>query len=576
MYPQVRNQQPSSSSAMPTAPSAAQSLPTSRIELRISCKGLPKMDYLSKSDPQVILYTRDPDSNVWHEHARTEVIWDCHEPSFVKPFLLDYTFSMEQPLRFLVLDIDNDKSSRIEDQDSIGSVELTLAAIVSARSRLVERRLAPATNRIADAGSIVIQAEELSDSKKLVKLRLSAFNLKYRKFLFMGSCLPFFRILRSAESGTYATVYESPILPHNPAKAVWPGFEIPMNTLCNGDNNRELVVQVLNRKSNGDHELIGSAHTSVAELVRLSDLRQEPPHGSASRVSSGSLPRLSELELQLDRHTTGVIVVNQCVIEQQDSFLDYVRGGMQMSLVVAVDFTSSNGDPRHPDSLHFRNPTGGMNEYQKAIVAVGGILEAYDTDKRFPVYGFGGYIEGETRHCFPLNFDPKTPEVEGVRGILNAYNLSLDVAQLSGPTYFSPVINQTASLLRQDMQQRAQGHVNYHVLLILTDGVITDMKETVRSIVQASNLPLSIVIVGVGSADFAAMEVLDADDAPLVADGVRMHRDIVQFVPFRQFQGVHNHRRLAEAVLDEIPQQVLDYMKEHRVRPGAPPPLYTP
>ena len=37
------------------------------------------------------------------------------------------------------------------------------------------------------------------------------------------------------------------------------------------------------------------------------------------------------------------------------------------------------------------------------------------------------------------------------------------------------------------------------------DGVITDMANTVDRVVDASNLPLSIVIVGVGGADFSNM-----------------------------------------------------------------------
>lgn len=42
------------------------------------------------------------------------------------------------------------------------------------------------------------------------------------------------------------------------------------------------------------------------------------------------------------------------------------------------------------------------------------------------------------------------------------------------------------------------------------------------SIVRGSELPLSIIIVGVGNADFKAMEVLDADVVPLEADGETM------------------------------------------------------
>lgn len=75
------------------------------------------------------------------------------------------------------------------------------------------------------------------------------------------------------------------------------------------------------------------------------------------------------------------------------------------------------------------------------------------------------------------------------------------------------------------------------MLLIITDGVITDMDQTRTAIVEASYLPMSIIIVGVGRADFSAMEFLDSDDKLLrSARGDVAARDIVQFVPFRDFQ----------------------------------------
>jgi hypothetical protein len=50
-----------------------------------------------------------------------------------------------------------------------------------------------------------------------------------------------------------------------------------------------------------------------------------------------------------------------------------------------------------------------------------------------------------------------------------------------------------------------------------------------QAIVNASTLPLSIIIVGVGSADFEAMEELDGDTVRLTApDGRVAARDIVQ------------------------------------------------
>lgn len=65
------------------------------------------------------------------------------------------------------------------------------------------------------------------------------------------------------------------------------------------------------------------------------------------------------------------------------------------------------------------------------------------------------------------------------------------------------------------------------------------MEETRHAVVQASKLPMSIIIVGVGNADFTAMEFLDGDSRVLRSHtGEEAARDIVQFVPFREFRNV--------------------------------------
>jgi len=61
----------------------------------------------------------------------------------------------------------------------------------------------------------------------------------------------------------------------------------------------------------------------------------------------------------------------------------------------------------------------------------------------------------------------------------------------------------------------SQRNQKYIILLIITDGIINDMEKTIDQIVRGSSLPLLIIIVGVGEADFGSMDVLDADDVPL-------------------------------------------------------------
>lgn len=64
--------------------------------------------------------------------------------------------------------------------------------------------------------------------------------------------------------------------------------------------------------------------------------------------------------------------------------------------------------------------------------------------------------------------------------------------------------------------------------MILTDGTIHDMPRTKQFIVQLSKLPCSIVIVGIGNADWSDMEKLDGDDGILRDDmGQRCQREIV-------------------------------------------------
>ncbi|NWT90102.1 CPNE3 protein, partial [Lanius ludovicianus] len=88
----------------------------------------------------------------------------------------------------------------------------------------------------------------------------------------------------------------------------------------------------------------------------------------------------------------------------------------------------------------------------------------------------------------------------GIQGIVDAYRQILPQIQLYGPTNFSPIINHVARFATHSLQQGTAAQ--YFVLLIITDGEITDLDQTRQAIVNASKLPMSIIIVGVGEADF--------------------------------------------------------------------------
>lgn len=119
----------------------------------------------------------------------------------------------------------------------------------------------------------------------------------------------------------------------------------------------------------------------------------------------------------------------------------------------------------------------------------------------------------------------------------------------------------------QYAQQMLQMGRVYNVLLILTDGAIHDMSRVKQLIVDASAMPISIVIVGIGqSEEFELMEELDSDNTLLKDDlGRTSLRDIVQFVRFNDAVQKGN---LNEEVLREIPEQVCLYMEHINYKPN--------
>lgn len=49
-------------------------------------------------------------------------------------------------------------------------------------------------------------------------------------------------------------------------------------------------------------------------------------------------------------------------------FIEYLRSGWAISLVAAIDYTASNGEPSNPRSLHY---LGQHNQYESALGNVG-------------------------------------------------------------------------------------------------------------------------------------------------------------------------------------------------------------
>jgi hypothetical protein len=253
-------------------------------------------------------------------------------------------------------------------------------------------------------------------------------------------------------------------------------------------------------------------------------------------------------------------------ISNTRSFLEYVQK-TQIDFCVAIDFTSSNGDPYTPSSDHCLLSSGGLNDYEETIVALGEAIESKypnHANSEHAVWGFGAKFEpdGPVRHIFQCG---STSTVHGVDGILDAYkSVFRSDLIMSGPTVFVQVLQAAAARAkRHHLDHEQQLHsidkggnnlrYSYTVLVIITDGIMDDVMSTRERLDLYSTMPLSVVFVGVGRSDFDALDVICQ---PLSSS----KRCNTTFVQFRQLQ--HDPAALGDAALRNIPIQLCEYMQQ--------------
>eukprot|EP01022_Parablepharisma_sp_SALTPOND_P033544 TRINITY_DN88983_c1_g1_i1.p1 TRINITY_DN88983_c1_g1~~TRINITY_DN88983_c1_g1_i1.p1 ORF type:complete len:667 (-),score=68.56 TRINITY_DN88983_c1_g1_i1:61-1941(-) len=499
------------------------------LELHFSCIDLKNMDTGSLTDSAIAVYLKS--AGQYKFVGKTETITDNLNPVFVKSVTIRYLFEERQDMRIAVYDIDDFRPEASVEQKLIGYVDLHVHEIVTASDQKVVRPLVNASGGKEKLGNLIITAEEKKrGSKDTYKILFEAENFAPEYI--------FYRLNRQKPTGEFIPIIESETSKKEKGKTkhLFKEIEVHSYALVQDDESRKAMAEVFQWSSSGSHTSLGKKEFVIAELMERTELK----------------------------FPTGVLRPLHCEKREQHTFLDYITNGLEIALIVAIDFTGSNGDPSEPSSLHYFDLS--QNQYLQAITNVGQILENYDSDKKFSVLGFGANIPEfmpTTSHCFAVNGNIFDPEVPTLQGVTEAYKKAIKHLSFGGPTYFSSIINYVNRMVEYETILKKQN--KYYTLLIMTDGIIDDMQKTIDEIVRASSLPISIIIVGIGNANFSSMEILDADEKPLFSTKLnkKMERDIVQFVPFSQYK--HDPVKLAKETLEEVPRQLVSYMNSKGV-----------
>jgi len=545
-----------------------------RVQLSLRARGLKnKASGKNISDPFAVVTLLAPQSSPQSSGGapqvlgRTETIYDDLSPDWIKTFTFNYDLGLQQ---YFVVTIYDEKekhknSDNLGKHKEIAQSKFELGSILGSPGNINAKS-------VSSGGIVYASVEESAfDARKLL-LAVRGRKLANVENTLFGKSDPFFEIYakkHSPHGDSWDAVYRSEYIRSN-LSPEWKAASVSIETLCGSDLDRPIKISVFDFSKKGIFTPMGSCETTVNDLVNRSNTKQPSnfkmlegklvidkawmigDSGDAGLAGKVSNLKMSEAAPVFSTSSAPPRVASA----KKPSFVDYLSGGCELNLAVAIDFTGSNGDPRRPGTLHHMNPSS-SNSYQKVITAIGSILEKYDSDHRFPVMGFGAKYGGVIQHCFQCG---PTPEVVGVNGIMDAYNSVFKTPlTMSGPTVFTKVIQVSAAHAIQ--AQRAANQVGkqvYSVLLILTDGAVSDVMATKQAIGEVCNAPLSIVIVGIGNADFSAMQYLDDNS---------VGRDIVQFVESQRH--LHSKGSLTAATLDEIPRQLVQYFSMNGILPGS-------
>lgn len=303
------------------------------VELHVSCRKLKDLDIISKSDPSVTLYELNEKSRKWLRFGETEVQKDNLNPDFKTFFTVDYSFEKHQKLRFLVLDKD------ITDSEEIGYFETSMGLIMGSRNQTLVADLKH-DKSTGKRGQIIIRAEAISEDTHIVEFQVAGTKVPNKGGGCLGMCqetLPvFFEVQREVGGiGTnhFSSSYKSLTL-NNTLNPIWDKQKMRLARFSNGDPNCRVKFSV----KTSDTREVGHVITSANELV---DKR-------IHNINKGGTLEFKDFQLL-----------------QVPSFVDYLRGGVEISMACAIDFTASNGDPMNPRSLHYLGPN---NQYSNAIM----------------------------------------------------------------------------------------------------------------------------------------------------------------------------------------------------------------
>jgi Copine/C2 domain len=490
-----------------------------------------------------------------HEIGRTEVVRDSQNPIFTESFLVQYRFELEQTYLIRIYDEDLIDSSDLKEHDFLGGAVFTLGELFGRPNHKL--MISNIDEEHPDA-SLLLQGREVDMARKFLEFRFAAQNLTTTDAV-LHAPDPFFKIERTADNAAgWETMWKSEVVFHN-CSPCWGTACLSLVSLCGGNLDSDLRVTFWESHVHYEEDgYIGCAETTVRELAL--DTPEEGmmlPINIRRKLFFGAGRRKQKVaDLQ---------VIKSRLIDKP-TFLQYLNGGLEIDLVVAVDCAAALDHKDEKKACHLHNGKWN-NNYQMALEEIGSLVEPYSRSNYFNMWGFNAQVSFEDAE----NVFVMSDKVAGSQGLLKTYDNYLmggnRFMARHQESHLGPLINKA---MFRSIKETGKRHC-YGLLCILTSGDVTDLEATVDAVLRAAtDAPISIVFVGCECGNLDKVKgYFDKKKVQRSISGIRLSRDVTSFTSFSEF-GNDVTRVMAEG-LREVPEQMIQRFHQGGKDPRPPP-----
>ena len=196
------------------------------------------------------------------------------------------------------------------------------------------------------------------------------------------------------------------------------------------------------------------------------------------------------------------------------------------------------------------------------------LLAPYNEDEFFYIYGFGFQFKenlNEVSNMFPITQDIDRPSV-AMKNIKSTYSNFLDNIKFSKiKTNLDLIIKQFNEKIKDDIDD--YDIREYNVLLLFANNDINNEKEFYNEIILSSDLPISVVIIGLGKGPFTKLENVEKNFLNLTDNnGNNAKRKNIKFISFKNLG--KNYQEIVKKSLVDIPDQMIEFLILKNINPS--------